>query len=212
MAEKVVRKKTTKKTTTKTTRKRVAKMASVERAAETTTRKAPTTIASNRADTMYTRKVIALSSVLFLVFVGISVAVGFSGDGEIEVSREYERQLSVATDEERAAIEKASNPPQPRNNLPMGGLIGAKTGGTNPPKPAPVAQTGTSTASSTDTASTTERVAGESTENTNGAVTEGDTAESDSVEPTSSDSAAPTEETTAADTDAPTDTTQAPAS
>lgn len=158
MAEKAVRKKTPKKTTKKTTQKRAVKKTTATRVAATvdsSSRKAPTKLASERADMIYSRKVIMLSSALFLVFVGISVAVGFSAEGEIEVSREYERRLSNATEEERTAIEQATKAPQPKNNLPMGGLVGARSGGTNPPKPDPApADTGTSTASSTDAQAT----------------------------------------------------------
>ena len=145
MSEKVVRKKAVKKTTKKTATKRSASTA-------VRTRKAPTAIADKKADAVYTRNLLIGASVTLLVFMTVSIVVGFSDKGEIVVSQEFQKRLDEASEEEKVEIEKARSK-APTNNLPLGGLVPAGKGPA--PEPAPAPQVVDVATSTDDTASST---------------------------------------------------------
>lgn len=137
MADEIVRK--------TTTRKRVAK---------TTTRKAPThsdepevTKASARSYTPF------IVVAVFVVLVGGSVAIGFSDDGQINVSHTINDRKINGTPEEQSQIQNIPVQ-QNRSNKPLGGLVPSKAEN-KPPEPQ-VEAASTTASSSEETASSTE--------------------------------------------------------
>ena len=129
MADNVVRKRATRKVATKTVRK------------------APTRTESGGEERRNLMPFVAIA--VFVLVIGVSVAVGFSDDGEINIEGTINERRISGTDEEKAALQNI--PVQrKRPSAPNGGLV--PTTDPNPdsvPKP-PVEETASTTATSTD--------------------------------------------------------------
>lgn len=139
MAEPVVRKRATRKV-----------------ARKTTTRKAPTR--ETAVDVSPERSYFPLIVIgVLILIIGGSVAIGFSDDGQINISDTINNKKIHGTEEEKAALQNI--PVQPsRPALPDGGLVPTTQKNPNPPKPIET-DTASTTASSTDaTASSTDEV------------------------------------------------------
>ena len=158
VATKAVRKRVVKKTVRKRApRKRVARKAEPTATVSTSsTRKAPTPIAANRASSKAKQKQMILAFVVAFVSVGLSAAVGFTDKGQIDVNKAIEdRNERIRSGQGGDDLKNLIVPVQntDANKLPDGGLVGLG----KPEKPKSEPKTASSTASSTDeTASSTD--------------------------------------------------------
>jgi len=142
MADKVVRKPAVRKT-----------------APRSSNRKAPTREVGGNGAGRHSKAVfIAIGA--FVVFFGMSLAIGFSDSGQINVSSTFNTIRTSGTEEQQ---EQLRNIPvqQGRSALPDGGLV--PSGDVNPEPVVPEPETASSTATTTDeTASSTDSVTEES--------------------------------------------------
>jgi len=156
MVEKAVRKTATKKTVRKTaTKKAVSKT--------TSRRKAPTPVAKQKQQSQHSQRMTLVAIGIFILILGTSIFIGFSGDGQISINETITQQKEDATPEELNRIESVPVQ-QTRSAQPDGGLVPS---GVPEEKvvPKPVATSTDSTASSSDaTATSTDEVAEETSE------------------------------------------------
>jgi len=147
MVEKAVRK-----TTKKTVRKAAPKKAASKAVGQTRVRKAPTSVAAQKAGKKKNNRLVLVGLFIFLSIIGGSIALGISGDGAINIEDRVSDLKEQATPEERTIIE--SVPVKTGPTLPDGGLVQS---GVPEEKPVvvPVATSTDTTASSTDEVATT---------------------------------------------------------
>lgn len=130
MEDKVVRKRTTKKV-----------------ARRTTARKAPTRVPVENKEGRNLLPFVVLG--VFTVVIGISVAVGFSGDGQINVADTInERKNNATTEEERTILETVQVQKQ-RPAVRNAGLVPSSKVDNSVLPPAPATEVSSSTATST---------------------------------------------------------------
>ncbi|MFT7507200.1 MAG: hypothetical protein ACI92I_000340 [Acidimicrobiales bacterium] len=162
MAEKAVPKKAIKKTTRKVaTRKAASKTAPRKTSSKTSSktvtksavRKAPTSVPETQKGKI--NVVVITGVVAFIFFVGVSVFVGVSGEGQISIKETIESQKEGASQEERDLIDTIPVQ-QTRTAVPDGGLVPS---GVPVAEPEPVVVVDDTVASSTDAvASSTDEV------------------------------------------------------
>jgi len=189
--------------------KKVAKKAPVKRAVATDTvektaeepvvpevsnRKAPTSFASEKQRQKQRQKHMIIIGLILVVGIGASAAVGFTDQGQINVTQVIEernqRVVSGNTDTRDRDSDTVAVPVQNTNKAANGGLVGLGTGGA---KPTPPVETASTTASTTDaTASSTDEVATSTTESTETASSTLDTPEESNDEPTAPEAATST--------------------
>lgn len=128
---------------------------------KTVSRKAPTKVAANRARRKNKNVALGVSLVVFCVFVSISIVIGYSDSGQINVSNTISEKKNNGTLEEQEKI-KHIPVQQSQQNIPNGGLIPTSDPDQSTRKVIEQESTGTSTeqsASSTEaSASSTEDV------------------------------------------------------
>jgi len=162
MAEKEVRKTTAKKTVRRTASKTIPARTSVRKTAAPSARKAPSRVVVERSKGG-SPKIFFGGLLFFVVLLGISAAIGFSGSGQLDVESSIAQRKQNASPEEQE-IMKSVPVQQTQTAAPNGGLVGMGDSEIPPPPP-PVVETASSTASSTEaTASSTEPIAEEQTE------------------------------------------------
>ena len=158
MAEKKVRKTTTKKPVKKAApKKSVVKSVSAPKTlrkkpvAKSPARKAPTAVAQVKRIEKKNNIVLISGSLFFMLVIGVSVAIGVSGDGEISIEARIMNMKEDATPEERSKIISV---PVQKTSLPDGGLVPS---GVPDIRPEPEVHTSSteSTATSTESVSTT---------------------------------------------------------
>lgn len=178
MADKVVRKRATKKVATKTT-----------------VRKAPT---RTKQSVVSERRNLALpiAGGVFVIILGISVAVGFSDGGQIDITETVAERMNTATPEEQAKMN--SLPVQKaRTAAPDGGLVPTSDVNpqtpTTPPPPPP--ETSSTTANATSSSAETVEI----TESDTSLLTNDDVA-TEVAEPTEVVGSADTEEASGVET------------
>lgn len=155
MAEKEVRKTTTKKAVRRTTTKTVSARTQEVKTA-VAPRKAPVRVQQSSLSERRSPKVLFVGIFIFLVMVGISVGIGLSDKGQVDVAGAITERKQRGTPEEQEAF-KTVPVQQNQNNVPNGGLVGTGQSEPVPVVVPPVATTTPSTASSTiGTASSTE--------------------------------------------------------
>lgn len=130
MMDKPVRKKVPKKAARKVARKSTTTKTMSKKSVS---RKAPTPIAESRANKKHSRNLLIVGVVLFLMVVGVSVAIGFSDKGSIAVSETIRERKENATPDELKEMEQIDT--KVRKQVPRGGLT--PTGDTQKPKPKP---------------------------------------------------------------------------
>lgn len=131
-------------------------------ATQSAPRKAPTVFAAEKNKQKQRRTQLAVVGLILFVGVGSSAAIGYTDRGQIDVAQVVEERNQRArdggTDEAGNPVNRVEVPVQNTSKAANGGLVGLGTG--SKPKPKPVADTATSTASSTEqTASSTTAVA-----------------------------------------------------
>jgi hypothetical protein len=141
--------------------KRVVKRVVEEsRPERSSSRKAPTPIAAEKAKTRRGRKNVTVVAILLLLGIGSSAAVGFTDKGQIDVAQTIAQRNEAA----RAAGQPEITIPVQTTVEPNGGLTGV---GDDPNAQPPVSAPDSSSASSTEaTASTTEEAASQETAST----------------------------------------------
>ncbi len=169
MAEKVVAKTTKKKTVPKKATTKVASKSRVVKKKNTTirkkavpkktARKAPTPIASVRAVEKTNNRMALFGIVFFILILGVSIVIGLSGEGQINIGTAISTLKENASQEERDKIDSVSVQKKNTANALVPSGVPVEV-----PASEPVATTTAS--SSIDTASSTDLKASSSSENT----------------------------------------------
>ncbi len=154
MPEKVVRKTTAKKTVRRTVTKTVPARSTVSKTVASSGRKAPVRITPapiTASPRKKTPKPVFIGIALFIVLLGVSVAIGYSDTGELNVENMISLRKQNATGAEHEALLSVPTE-QTDSAVPNGGLVGM--GQSDPVVvPAVVATSTDSTATSTATSS-----------------------------------------------------------
>ncbi len=133
----------------------------IESPARVLQRKAPTPLATDRIEKKTRKKQLLIASLLLLVGVGASAAVGFSDTGQIDVNKTIEDRNDRITSSSDNPTGEIVVPVQNTSGEPNGGMRGRGVGTRNvtPPVPVEGASSTEATASTTDTVPATEEAA-----------------------------------------------------
>jgi hypothetical protein len=152
-----VRKTAVKKAVRRTTTKKAPARKTTARTTSSVSRKAPVVRTTKTPQSKgASGRTFLIGMIMFLILIGVSVAIGYSDKGPLDVEQTITLRKQNATPEEQQVLNNV--PTQQQNTVPNGGLVGVGKA----PKPVVEESTATTTdetASSTDaTASSTEEV------------------------------------------------------